>query len=258
MESENLKVFDALSVPPDWAMKRIAGGRLTGKTDINPQWRIKAMTEQFGPVGTGWRWEIIRLWTEPAPAGQVFAFAHIHLFVGDGAATPGIGGSMLVEQEAKGLYANDEAFKMAITDALSTAMKMHGVGSAVYEGRLDSGGGGGGKYDRPAEKPTTPWTPPGQRPAAKPCEPVYVKGVEETSGTSGKGPWTRYTVIFSTGASCSTFDAGVADLARACIEHNNPCTFETEQKGKYLNLKSITPTEKPGTAAEVNDDGLPF
>lgn len=50
-------------VPPE-CLKPIKGGRLNGKSDINPQWRLKAMTETFGPCGIGWKYEIVRLWTE--------------------------------------------------------------------------------------------------------------------------------------------------------------------------------------------------
>jgi hypothetical protein len=52
---------------------------------------------------------------------------------------------MLVPLEAGGLYANDEAFKMAVTDALSVAMKMLGMGADIYAGLWD-----GSKY---ANKP---------------------------------------------------------------------------------------------------------
>jgi len=154
--SDNLKNWEKMATPPDWAMTPIEGGRLRGKTDINPQWRYKVMTETYGPCGIGWKYEIVRLWTEPGVDGTVFAFALINLWIHTstewGEPIPGIGGSMLVEGEKKGLRANDEAFKMAVTDALSVAMKMLGVGSTVYEGRID-----GSKYSsRPKNLPSSP------------------------------------------------------------------------------------------------------
>ena len=54
---------------------------------------------------------------------------------------PGIGGSMFVASEKAGLRTNDECYKMAVTDALSVAMKMLGVGADIYMGRYD-----GSKY----------------------------------------------------------------------------------------------------------------
>ena len=144
--SENLKIWDALKQPPESALKRITGGRLNGKTDINPQWRMQAMTERFGPVGTGWKYELVRFWTEPGSEGQIMAFAEIKLYYRRKSkewsdAIPGVGGSMLVEKESRGLHSSDEAFKMATTDALSVAMKSLGVAADIYRGLWD-----GNKY----------------------------------------------------------------------------------------------------------------
>ena len=142
---ENLTIWNAVERPPSEALKPIRAGRLKGKSDISPQWRMKALTEQFGPCGIGWRYEITKLWTEPGDNGQVFAFAMVNLYYkheGEWSeAVPGIGGSMLVVNESKGPYSSDEAFKMAVTDALSVAMKALGVAAAIYSGLWD-----GSKY----------------------------------------------------------------------------------------------------------------
>ena len=142
---ENKEIWDALKQPPPSALRAIMGGRLKGKTDISPQWRYEAMTEKFGPIGVGWKYTIDRLWSEPGPDDQMFAFAQVTLYFKNGdewsEAIPGIGGSMLVEKETSGPHANDEAYKMAVTDALSVAMKMLGVAADVYAGKWD-----GAKY----------------------------------------------------------------------------------------------------------------
>lgn len=150
-------IWSKLSRPPAGALKRIEAGRLKGKSDINPQWRYQAMTETFGPCGVGWKFEIVRTWTEPGPESQVFCFAQVHLYIKQLEAwscpIPGVGGSMLVEKEKAGLHANDEAYKMAVTDALGTAAKMLGVAADVYLGNYD-----GSKYRAPAA-PTEPPQP---------------------------------------------------------------------------------------------------
>jgi len=139
--SDAFDLYESLSKPPAWALRPIRAGRLKGKTDINPQWRIEAMTQAFGSCGVGWRFEVKRLWTEPGPDDQVFAFAEVLVFTKQGdewtAPIPGIGGNMLVEKEKSGPHANDEAYKMAVTDALSTALRMLGVGAAIYAGAWD-------------------------------------------------------------------------------------------------------------------------
>jgi hypothetical protein len=151
-----MKLWDALKQPPPSALKTIQAGRLKGKSDINPQWRYQALTEQFGPCGVGWSYTIDRMWIEPAPEGQMFVFAQISLKIGEGTPMPAVGGSMLIQKESSGLHANDEGYKMAVTDALGTAMKMIGVAADVYMGKWD-----GSKYqDAPKDAPAGKQTPP--------------------------------------------------------------------------------------------------
>jgi len=138
---------EVLSHPPKEALKEIKSGRLKGKSDINPQWRYEAMTSYFGPIGTGWYYTIDSLWREDGADGVVFAFAMITLYVTEGdkmswsMPIQGIGGSQLIQKEREGLHSNDEGYKMAVTDALSTAMQKLGVAHAVYAGMWD-----GSKY----------------------------------------------------------------------------------------------------------------
>lgn len=141
-----MEKWNKLKTPPLSALKKITGGRLSGKTDINPQWRYEAITSVYGECGIGWKWEVVKLWVEPAPEGQMFAFAQVNVYTYNkekfwSAPIPGIGGSMLIDKEKNGLHANDEAFKMATTDALSVALKFLGVGADIYMGKFD-----GSKY----------------------------------------------------------------------------------------------------------------
>lgn len=154
------ELWDKLNRPPKFALKTIMAGRLKGKSDINPQWRYRALTEQLGPCGYGWKFEIVRLWLEPGANGEMAAFAQINLYVKLdewSEPIPGVGGSKLIAKEGSGPHTNDEAYKMAITDALSTASKMLGVAADVYMGLWD-----GSKYVEagvaPARKPTKPPT----------------------------------------------------------------------------------------------------
>ena len=133
----NLDIYEKLRAVPSEAKKAISGGRLKGMTDINPMWRIKSLTEQFGPCGIGWYYEIKDRWLETCMAkDEITANVNINLYVKvDGEWSkpiPGIGGSMLVASERNGLYVNDECYKMALTDALSVACKALGMGADVY------------------------------------------------------------------------------------------------------------------------------
>lgn len=133
---DNLEIYNRVRSVPQEALRAISAGRLKGKSDINPMWRIKALTEQFGPCGTGWKYEVEKLWLEASGSTEVAAFALIGLYVQiDGKWSekiPGIGGSMFVSAEKNGPYTSDECYKMALTDALSVACKALGVAADVY------------------------------------------------------------------------------------------------------------------------------
>jgi hypothetical protein len=145
----NMKFWKIASKPPTQALKLIGAGRLKGRHDINPVWRMQIMTEHFGQCGEGWKYTIDRLWTEPGTDGQVCAFALVSVYTKEKDTSwsdpiPGIGGSMLIAKEKAGLYTSDEAFKMAVTDALSVAFKSLGVAAEIYLGNFD-----GSKYKEP-------------------------------------------------------------------------------------------------------------
>lgn len=144
---QGLELYEKVRAVPKEAQKTISGGRLNGKTDINPMWRIKTLTEQFGPCGIGWRYEIKDKRLERTESGETAAFVDIDLYIkADGEwseAIPGTGGSMFIAKEKNGFYVSDECFKMALTDAISVACKALGVGADIYWEKDAT------KYDRP-------------------------------------------------------------------------------------------------------------
>ena len=92
----NLELYQQFRTVPDNAQRAITGGRLKGKTEINPMWRINKTTGA---------------WSD---------------------AIPGTGGSMFCANERNGPNCSDECYKMATTDALSVAAKALGVGADIY------------------------------------------------------------------------------------------------------------------------------
>lgn len=133
---ENLELYNAVREVPKEAQKAIGAGRLKGMTDINPMWRIKVLTEQFGICGLGWYTEIIKTWLETGANGEITANVEIRLYIkkGNDWSRPiqGIGGSKFVAKETNGLYTDDECYKKAYTDAVSVACKALGIGADVY------------------------------------------------------------------------------------------------------------------------------
>lgn len=158
---ENLEIYEKVRAVPAEAKRDITAGRLKGKTDINPMWRIKKLTELFGACGFGWYTEIKRTWLDVCEK-EVVCNVEISLFIksdeGWSKPIPGIGGSKIIESESKGLYTDDEAYKKAYTDAISVACKALGIGADVY-------------WDKDPTKYTNPNTPPQpQRPTAEEVE----------------------------------------------------------------------------------------
>ena len=143
-DNSNLSIYERVRCVPKEAKKEIEAGRLKGKHDINPMWRIKALTEVFGPAGFGWYTEVVRTWTEASESGEMAVFVDINLYVKkDGEwSRPifGNGGNRLISNEKKYEngqqvyipYLDDDAYKKAYTDAISVAAKALGVGADVY------------------------------------------------------------------------------------------------------------------------------
>lgn len=130
----NLEYYKAWAACPEEAQKPIQAGKLKGMTDINPMWRIKMLTAQFGPCGYGWTTKITEHWVERDGSESV-AWVRLELRVrinGEWSEPiEGVGGSKQCGK-GQGNGINDEAFKMAETDALSVACKKLGMAADIY------------------------------------------------------------------------------------------------------------------------------
>lgn len=178
---QNLEFYNRFAPVPKEAQKTISGGKLNGKTDINPMWRIKMLTEVFGPCGFGWYTEITDRWVEEA-GGETAAWVVINLYVKNpetgewSKPIVGTGGS---KQNGKGQGdgINDEAFKMAETDAISVACKKLGMGATIYWDKDKT------KYTGTSASTAAPASPaPASAPATKPLiregNPLWQKAID--------------------------------------------------------------------------------
>lgn len=138
----NLDMYNKYKQPPNDALKSFNNGRFRG-TDINPMWRIKVLTEEYGECGFGWYSKLNRVWKEESPeTREIAVFCEVELYVkrGDVWSAPivGVGGNTFVASRKNGLQASDEAYKMAYTDALGIACKALGIGADVWWKSPDS------------------------------------------------------------------------------------------------------------------------
>lgn len=177
-ENKSMTIYEAVRMVPDNAQREIKAGRLKGKTDINPMWRIKVLTELFGPCGVGWYYETTRKWIEESEK-EAAAFVDIKLYIKvDGEWSmpiEGTGGSMFRSLESKGIYTSDECYKMATTDAISVACKQLGIGADVYWGADST------KYTSQAE-------PPLSQDVDKPASQAMIKTIESICKKHGTTP----------------------------------------------------------------------
>lgn len=138
MNKENyLDLYNRVRAVPAEAKKEILAGRLKGKSDISPLWRIQTLTREFGPAGIGWYTEIADKQVETATNGERAIYLHIRLYIRDekgewSKPIEGFGGAMILSNESKGAYLDDDAFKKAYTDAISQACRSLGIGADVY------------------------------------------------------------------------------------------------------------------------------
>lgn len=198
---ENMTLYNNFRVVPDEAKKTIKGGKLNGFTDINPMWRIKKLTEEFGECGFGWYYEEVERWKETC-GQEVAVFVKIHLYTKRNnewsAPIVGIGGSKMVQLFKGGEVVDfsDEAYKMALTDAISIACKALGMAADVYFEKDRT------KYDM---QPTQP-TPVNQtkKVEQKPYNPVsdenmkamaarYAQGIMSSTGQDYRTAWIAFT-----------------------------------------------------------------
>ncbi len=133
---DKMEIWQQLEKTAEEAKKPIEAGRLKGFTDINPCWRMKRLTEVFGPCGIGWKFVITDKQIIPGADGVVSAFVDILLFYKQenewSEGVPGMGGASFVAKEKGGLYTSDECFKMALSDAIGTACKALGMSADIY------------------------------------------------------------------------------------------------------------------------------
>lgn len=154
--TDNMRFFKAFGTTPQKACKPIQAGNLKGKTDINPMWRIKSLTETFGPQGEGWKIVVRDVRTYEA-AGETMAHIWLDIYYklpsGEWSEpVPGFGGNKLAGK-GKGDGINDEAFKMAFTDALSVCCKGLGMSADIYYAQDRT------KYTAPEIPVAKPYTP---------------------------------------------------------------------------------------------------
>lgn len=201
---DNLQFYNQFRAVPKDAQKTIQAGKLKGFTDINPMWRIKTLTETFGCCGVGWFTSDVKfLVEERAGESAVFCTLNLYVKVNGEWSSPifGVGGSKL-SGKGVGDGINDEAHKMAYTDALSIACKNLGMAADIYYANDRT------KYNSVQDTPspavqarraakTAPVSMKEYKPLDRPTYfkivAAYANGTLAKSGTDYRTEWARMT-----------------------------------------------------------------
>lgn len=141
--TDNMWLYNKVRDVPLEAQKEIKAGRLKRMTDIDPMWRIRELTRNFGLCGIGWYYDITKQWLEVASDGTVKCFLNINLYIKDKETNEwsmpiqGTGGNSFLSFEGaeKRSYVDDDCFKKALSDALGIACKALGFGADIYWGK---------------------------------------------------------------------------------------------------------------------------
>ena len=133
--NQNMSIWDQVcTTPPERTQKfsYSAGGKQFN--DINPAWRLQVLTEQFGPCGQGWGYDILDRWREKwGDVDCCYVMLRIW-YMRDGTRCETgyqIGGTAVQ-------YSPDECWKMSITDALGKCAALLGVSADIYLGTFDT------------------------------------------------------------------------------------------------------------------------
>lgn len=181
---DNMKIYNAGRNVPKEAQKEFSNGKFSG-TDINPMWRIKTLTELFGPCGVGWYYEVISERCEVISDTDTIAIVDLNLYIKvDGEWSKpifGTGGNVLKRvNKYQKIDVSDEGYKMALTDALSVACKALGIGADIYFAKDRT------KYTAAAEAQEQPKSAPKAAPKPEPKDelPFYMEDQPEPQATA--------------------------------------------------------------------------
>lgn len=130
-------------------------------TSIKPMYAIMRATQEFGPCGQGWGWDVLETRVED---GMVFCLVAVWYKVGGERCQTGSqwGGTQMRDHKGN---TSDECFKMSVTDALTKCLTYLGIGADVHMGQHD-----GDKYQAPASAPAAAPRSNGKAPVTDPYE----------------------------------------------------------------------------------------
>lgn len=149
MASENTRIWDALCKTDPRHCKKIVGKPYSG-TSPKPQWLYHRATEFFGPAGRYWGVIVDKLWldegaedTEEKIAHALVTFWWRENLDDERNCIQHVGGTVFCgrrkgkDGNVGATFADEDAFKKAVTDATVKAMSLVGFAGDIFMGMHD-------------------------------------------------------------------------------------------------------------------------
>lgn len=149
--ASNLALWDRVAVTdPEFTKSFTTDSGFNG-TAVSPIYNVRKATQQFGPIGIGWGYEIVdERFINGAPlgfdsAGNMLGHVVVHvlrlklwyLLDGKRGEVTHFGQTTMVGNGEHGLHTDEEAPKKSLTDALGKCLSMLGFSADVYLGHYD-------------------------------------------------------------------------------------------------------------------------
>ena len=135
----NLDLWKSVEKTDPAHVKPITGKSYKGSSPA-PHWIVRKATETFGPIGIGWGFDIKRSEFFPTDDG-VMHFATVRVWYtwdGKRGEAEHIGGTAFAGKRKDGTpFADEDAPKKSVTDALVKALSMIGFAGDIFLGRWD-------------------------------------------------------------------------------------------------------------------------
>lgn len=139
-QSNKLAIWNAVEqTDPDYTKSFNRGGGFKG-TSTNATYLAKKATNQFGPIGIGWGYNVIDETYQPGQDKDVIHVVRIKLWYewnGKRGEVEHFGQTQFVGKNKNGYFTDEEAPKKSLTDAVSKCLSLLGFAADIHLGMYD-------------------------------------------------------------------------------------------------------------------------
>ena len=139
MTIDNLALWHSVEKTDPKHVKSITDKPYKGSSP-KPHYLVMKATEDFGPCGIGWGFEILSQQFVNGAPGDILHVAHLRVWYtynGTRGTVEHVGQTVFAGKDKNGPYTDEDAPKKSVTDALVKALSMVGFAGDIFMGRFD-------------------------------------------------------------------------------------------------------------------------